>query len=99
MNRCDRKTMVIILVVVGMLPASAWANYGSNGQHQPQGPPQEAIDACREKSEGAAVVITTPRGDTIKSTCKQIDGQLVAVPESFPGSGNGEPPKGRGNEH
>ncbi len=49
-----------------------------------KGPPPEAYEACKEKSEGATVEMTTPRGDTIKATCKLINGQLVAVPVTKP---------------
>jgi len=52
---------------------------------QPQGPnggpPPEAIDACVGKSSGDQVSFETPRGDTLKCTCKEIQGQLVAVPK------------------
>lgn len=86
--------MAALLALTGTVTAQAWASFRSQGSLGSKGPPQEAIDACKEKSEGAAVEITTPRGDTIKATCKQIKGQLVAVPEGGPpGPGNGEPPK------
>jgi hypothetical protein len=75
------KKLIFIWAVALLAPASVWASSGPmerDGRHKP---PQEAIDACKEKSEGASVEIITPHGDTIKAICKQINGQLVAVPE------------------
>lgn len=43
-------------------------------------PPQEAIDACVDKSEGDSVSFETRRGDTMEGVCKVIDDTLVAVP-------------------
>jgi hypothetical protein len=99
MNRRTIAAMAALLALSGILTAPAWASFRSQGSPGSKGSPQETIDACKEKSEGAAVEMTTPRGDTIRATCKLINGQLVAVPEGGPpGSGNGEPPKGGGNE-
>lgn len=47
----------------------------------PQGkPPQEAIDACVDKSEGESVSFETRRGDTLEGVCKVMEDTLVAVP-------------------
>lgn len=89
------KKRVFFWAVVFLVPVSVWATAGPMeraGRHEP---PQEALDACKEKSEGTSAEIVTPRGDTIKATCKLMKGQLVAVPEKdFPGSGSGGPPPG-----
>ena len=99
MNRRTIAAMATLFTLTGIVTAPAWASSGTHGHNGSKGPPQEAIDACKEKTEGATVEITTPRGDTIKATCKQINGQLVAVPDGgFPGPGNGEPPNGGKNE-
>jgi len=45
------------------------------------GLPPEAIEACKDKNEGDKVEITNSRMEKMKATCKQIDGQLIAVPE------------------
>jgi hypothetical protein len=50
------------------------------------GPPPEAIEACKGKTEGDAVEFTTPRGEKIKATCELMGGQMAAVPEGFQGS-------------
>ena len=94
MNSGNWKTSVIILAFVGLTPTFGWANSEADGGRRPPKPPQQAIDACQEKSEGTTVEMTTPRGDTMKAVCKQIGAQLVAVPERVgPGPGNGGPQK------
>jgi hypothetical protein len=45
------------------------------------GLPPEAIQACEGKNSGDAVQFQTPRGDTITGTCREMQGQLVAVPQ------------------
>jgi len=64
-----------------MLPASVWASIGTSESGDRREPPQAAFDACNGKSEGTAVEITTPNGDTIKAVCKKFEDRLVAVPE------------------
>lgn len=97
----DRRTiaaMAALLALTGIVTAPVQASLATQG-HPGKGPPPEAYEACKEKSEGATVEMTTPRGDTIRAICKLINGQLVAVPEGGPpGSGNSEPPKGGANE-
>lgn len=55
--------------------------WGGPGQGPPPGPPPEAIQACEGKSSGDTVQFQTPRGDTISGTCREMQGQLVAVPQ------------------
>lgn len=90
MNRRTIAAMATLFALTEIVTSPAQASFAAQGRPDSKGPPPEAIAACKEKSEGAAVEITTPRGDTIKSTCKQINGQLIAVPEGGPpGPGNG----------
>lgn len=74
MNRKVIATTVVLLIVSAS--GAVMALDGPQGRKGHMGFPQEAIEACKGKSEGATVEITTPRGDKIKATCK-----LVAVPE------------------
>lgn len=81
MNRQIMKKIILSILVLMLVPVMAWA--ASDSRRPPGGrgkPPQEAFDACKGKSEGAAVEITTPHGK-LKATCKTMEGQLVAVPE------------------
>ena len=95
MNRHHLTSLAVLIAMTMLVAVTSW---GSGRPQEPpgrKGPPQEAIDACKDKSDGATVEIATPRGDTIKATCKQINGQLVAVPErGFTGPGSGAPAKG-----
>ena len=51
--------------------------------NRPKGPPPEAMEACNGKSVGDSVVLTSPRGKSMKATCQEIDDQLVAVPDNM----------------
>jgi hypothetical protein len=88
MKSCRNQVMVLILACVGLWPVSSGATF-SAGERRPPEPPQQAIDACLDKSEGTTVEMTTPRGDTMKAVCRQMGTRLVAVPE-----GGGPPPGG-----
>ena len=99
MNRRTIAAMAALFALTAIVTAPAGASFRTQGSPGSKGPPPEAYEACKDKSEGTTVEITTPRGDIIKATCKQINGQLVAVPDGgFPGPRNGEPPNGGKNE-
>jgi hypothetical protein len=53
-----------------------------HGRHQ--GPPPEAIQACADKTDGSKLVFTGRNGEAIEANCREIDGQLVAVPQTMP---------------
>ena len=48
----------------------------------PRQPPQEAIDACANKSENEVVSFAGRNGDDVAATCIYIEDQLVAVPDN-----------------
>lgn len=99
MKRHSVNKGLILCAMAALTPVVVWASTGPIGGEGRREPPQEAIDACKELSEGAAVEITTPRGDTLKATCRLVDGRLAAVPEGgTPGPENGAPPPGDGKE-
>jgi len=60
-------------------------NQGSMGQGGGRKPPQAAIDACQGHQEGDQVSFTTPRGDSLDCTCRNIQGVLAAVPNDRSG--------------
>jgi hypothetical protein len=70
-----------LLLLIGSTSVVVYAMDGPPGPGRHMGPPPEAVEACEGKSEGADVEFTNPRGEKVKAVCKQIDGQLVAVPE------------------
>ena len=61
---------------------------GDTGQPggAPRKPPQEAIDACSEASEGDACEISAPHG-IVTGTCRLIEGLLACVPAGGPPEG------------
>lgn len=55
-------------------------------------PPPEAYKACEGKTAGTAAQLTTPRGDVIKGVCREMDGEMVLVPD-FDKNGRGPRPE------
>jgi len=86
MNKASLSIGLIVMLLLGGV--SAWGAGPERGRK----PPQEAFDACKGKSAGDTVSITTPRGDTLTAVCRQLDGQLVAMPDKMtaPPSGGSE---------
>lgn len=72
-----------VLAILVLMPIAASAK-GGNHDGRRHGPPPEAIEACEGKEVGDNVEFTGRRGETLKATCKEIDGQIVAVPEGRP---------------
>lgn len=74
--------LALLLAATGAManPQGGPPGGGQGGQGgpggRPHGPPQEFYDACKGKAVGAVVQVKTPRGDTVKATCK-----MIAVPE------------------
>jgi hypothetical protein len=89
MSMQGMKTMAAILAVSGLLQGTVLGSTGQQGRAGRGGPPPEAVEACKNKSDGDAVEFATPDGATIKATCRQINGRLIAVPEGGP---SGPPP-------
>lgn len=54
-------------------------------RHPPVGPPPEAYSACNNKMAGTVSQFTTPRGETIKGTCRKVGGELVLIPDRHEG--------------
>lgn len=75
------KKTAVILALAAMVPAAGFAFDGHWGGGRSKGPPQEAIAACAELNEGDTVQFTSPRGDTVAGICRDMGGELVAVPE------------------
>jgi hypothetical protein len=84
----------IFFLISGSSPATVWAMDGPSGSGRHMGPPSEAVEACKDKSEGDKVEITNPRGEKMNAVCKQLHGQLVAMPEDGFGGPKGMPPGG-----
>ncbi|QWV94646.1 hypothetical protein KP004_05540 [Geomonas oryzisoli] len=96
MKKGAMKGLATAVMATALLAAQAYASTGSDTVEQGRRPPQEAFDACRGKSAGATVTMTTPRGDAIEAVCREIGGAMVAVPERGPA---GPPPGDCGDGH
>lgn len=53
-------------------------------RERPHGPPPEAFTACEGKQAGEAVLIETPRGESVEAVCEQRGGRLCARPLNPP---------------
>jgi hypothetical protein len=87
-----------LLLLIGSTSAVVYAMDRPPAPGRHMGPPPEAVEACEGKSEGAEVEVTNPRGEKVKAVCKQINGQLVAVPEGDLRGPKGAPPGGMQDE-
>ncbi|HEY6008875.1 MAG TPA: Spy/CpxP family protein refolding chaperone [Geobacteraceae bacterium] len=93
MNGCGRKTVAALVALAALVPVAVGAADAPQGRAGRGGPPPEAVAACTNKSEGAAVEFVSPRGDTVKAVCRPMGDRLVAVPDraaAGPASGAGQ---------
>jgi hypothetical protein len=74
--------VLVLLLLMGLVVTVIWASDGRPGQGR-MGPPPEAIEACKGKTEGAAVEFKDPRGQSVKAICRSCNSSLAAVPEGF----------------
>lgn len=75
-----------IFAILLFMPISGCAS-GEDRRGRKQGPPPEAIKACEGKAVGDGVTFSGRRGESLKANCKEIEGQLVAVPEGMDSKG------------
>lgn len=88
--KTERIAVIATLATLLFTPISGCAADGKREDRRP-GPPPEAIKACEGKSVGDSVTFTGRRGESLKATCKEIEGQMAAVPEGMgPGGGKSE---------
>lgn len=73
---------LMAMLLITLLTGCA-GNDGPNDNRR-KGPPPEAISACKDKQVGDSVEFTGRRGETLTATCKELKGQLAAVPEGGP---------------
>jgi len=80
-------TLIIGLLVAAMTIDQAIADSIDDPpvrRERPSGPPPEAYTACEGKNVGEAVVIETPRGETIEAVCAMRGDRLSARPINPP---------------
>jgi hypothetical protein len=91
MNSNCIKIMAAAVAIVGLFSAVCVASGGSGERGERRGPPPEAVEACKGKSEGTAVEFTNRGGEIMKGTCRQTEGQLAAMPDNLRGRYGGPP--------
>jgi hypothetical protein len=96
MSRNGINVIAAASAIVGMFAVSCGASNGPAQRGERRGPPPEAVEACKGKSEGTAVEFTNHGGEKMKGTCRQSGSQLAAMPDN-PGGSNGGPPKDPGS--
>lgn len=72
-----KKTIVIVVACLFLLPLAPQAAQKITDRL----PPQAAIDACVGKSVGYVVRLPDKSGKIVLATCKEVNGQLIAVPK------------------
>ena len=71
----------LALALLMLLTAAACGkqdNHRRGGRRQ--GPPPEAIAACKGKQAGDSVKFSGRNGKVVQAICREINGQLAAVP-------------------
>ncbi len=82
MKFCNTLKLSAILMLLILFPVIGCAENSKQDQRGHQGPPPEAIEACKDKNEGDAVTFAGRQGETLKATCEKTpEGTLVARPE------------------
>jgi hypothetical protein len=75
-RRITMKTIHKITACVSILAATIFISAQSDGQRGPHKPPQEAIDACKDKADNDSCTFTGRNQDQLEGTChKGPDGQ------------------------
>lgn len=78
--------VAVMLLMFALLPGLVTQAYAGNHNSKGQqgGPPPEAIKACEGKEDGDTTSFKGRRGEELEGICKEIEGQLAAVPENRP---------------
>ena len=75
-------SLITLITLIVMISTNASASNDSGKRPGP--PPPEAIDACKEKEVGDVVTFAGRNGEKLQAVCKDMQGQLVAVPDNMP---------------
>jgi hypothetical protein len=84
-------TLGICWGIVSFSLGCATASFGPDPARKPPTPPPEAVAACLNQVEGATVEFSTPQGELVKATCRQMGTSLVAVAPHPPADAPPEP--------
>lgn len=87
MNKQRMITMMLATTLLGLVSMTSFGAEDSRKQGPHQGPPPEAIEACKDKQVGDEVGFAGRKGETLEAICQERDGKLVAMPTSMPDHG------------
>ena len=82
----------LLIAILVLLPIAGCAANDDSNDNRRKGPPPEAISACESKLVGDSVEFTGRKGETVKATCQEMNGQLAAVPAGGPPEGDRNKP-------
>ncbi|CAD7837037.1 MAG: hypothetical protein [Olavius algarvensis Delta 4 endosymbiont] len=74
------KQIALLVAVLTLLSTVGCGRKEHHRRGHRQGPPPEAIAACQDKQAGDSVEFSGRNGETVKAACREINGQLAAVP-------------------
>ena len=80
MNMQTTRRTALVLALLVLLAAAACGKKDNHRRGRRQGPPPEAIAACKGKQAGDSVEFSGRNGETVQAICREINGQLAAVP-------------------
>ncbi len=80
MKKETMKRIVAMAALVALIPVSGWAQ-AEQREGKRWGPSPQALQACADRSVGDAVELTTRNGELRQGICREIRGELVAIPE------------------
>lgn len=88
MKRYHPLKAALLMAILVLLPIAGCAAGDDANNNRRKGPPPEAISACEGKQAGDSVEFTGRQGETLTATCKEMNGQLAAVPAGGPPEGD-----------
>lgn len=95
MNNRKFASVCRLALALMLVPALAVAAVGPPPDGRGGKPPAEAIDACKGKKAGDEVAFELKSGEKVSGVCRDMRGELVAVPDREGRGGQGkskEPP-------
>lgn len=85
-----RKGALLVMLLLIFITMTGCAKRKEHRHICRQDIPAEAIEACKGRQIGDNVEFEGCKGETVKASCQECNGQLAAVPEGAPHI-NGQP--------
>ena len=80
MSKQTTKQIVLALTLLTLLSTAACGKKENHRRGRRQGPPPQAIAACKGKQAGDRIEFKGRQGQTVQATCRVVNGRLAAVP-------------------